>query len=146
MATKEHKATDYWWYKERGFCVRCRREKARPGKTMCEACAEKARQREARRAAGWTEEQWEQNRRSDREERAYFVGHGICPQCHQQNAAPGRRLCEACSAKRRDTYARYKAAGLCVRCGKTPPRKGMTRCEACAQRQKKTREARKHER
>ena len=39
---------DYEWYKAHGICVECHHERARPEKTLCEACAEKdnARKRE----------------------------------------------------------------------------------------------------
>ena len=46
--TLKKRREEYQWYKAHGICVECHHERARPGKTMCEACAEKdnARKRE----------------------------------------------------------------------------------------------------
>jgi hypothetical protein len=76
--------------------------------------------------------------------RAWYIRHGICPVCGQNDALPGRQKCAACTEKstlnnikyrsleKERTYYQKKklkrqeriAAGLCPRCGK-PAIKGQ---------------------
>lgn len=131
MASAKQKTTRYWWYKERGICVRCGWNPARPGRTQCEACAAASARRENNRLRGRTPEQVEEKLRNDRDQRELYRRHGVCPQCGREKAAPGGTLCENCNAKRRAWYAQRKAQGVCVKCGKAAPVPGHTRCAAC---------------
>ena len=69
---------------------------------------------------------------------------GICRHCPQE-AAPGRKACQACldlandryrenapaiTATNRRRYLERRADGLCVRCGE-PAEPGRSRCEGC---------------
>jgi hypothetical protein len=84
-----------------------------------------------------------------RERRAWYKEHGICTNCLENWAAPGRTQCEACTklikeradrwdpgrVKRKASCRAYRerklAEGLCVNCGKRPVAAGHTRCHTC---------------
>lgn len=95
---------------------------------------------------------------NNKELQDWYVQHGICKTCGQENAAPNRKYCWGCLAKaaeatekyiknmseeqkkerkekekerRRKRYVERKAAGKCTKCGKRPPQAGKTKCTEC---------------
>ena len=95
---------------------------------------------------------------NNKELQNWYVQHGICKTCGQENAAPNRKYCWGCLAKAAEATAKYiknmseeqkkerkekekerqrkryverKAAGKCTKCGKRPPQAGKTKCTEC---------------
>lgn len=96
----------------------------------------------------------------------HYKAHGICVDCRQYDAAPGKITCEVCAAKRaereveryrsmasekkseylkkhaescKERYRSRKSKGLCVRCG-LPQAKGSERlCISCLAKEKEGR-------
>lgn len=95
---------------------------------------------------------------NNKELQDWYVQHGICKTCGQENAAPNRKYCLGCLAKaaeatekyiknmseeqkkerkekekerQRKRYVERKAAGKCTKCGKRPPQTGKTKCTEC---------------
>ena len=60
---------------------------------------------------------------------------GMCTECGERRAAPGRDSCEPCLAKQRTAWAaraaERAAAGLCPHCGLRPPAADLATCEPC---------------
>lgn len=84
----------------------------------------------------------------------WYKSHGICTDCGQEDALPGKAVCRCCharrieynkkaweknrehlipiqNARRRELYKARKEAGLCTRCGKHPPETRKVKCTAC---------------
>jgi hypothetical protein len=63
------------------------------------------------------------------------ISRGLCTNCRARPHAPGRKLCEHCHLKLRESEKakreRGLALGLCVRCGARPRAVGSMRCEQC---------------
>lgn len=85
----------------------------------------------------------------------WYKEHGICPNCGQNEAAPGTVICASCKADRqwsrsilnrsskcRETdriyhqkrFERLRKAGLCLSCGKVKAETGLVYCRACRDR------------
>lgn len=96
----------------------------------------------------------------------WLKAHGVCVQCGQQDAAPGRTRCLVCADKKNQGSIRYhyehredllvkkrvrskalreerKAAGLCPICGKRKPKQGRVNCPYCTARINKKGEIRR---
>ena len=99
---------EYEWYKTHGICVRCRKAKARSGRTTCAACAAQNTERTLRYFNELTAEK-------RKEYSLVWV--------HKNDIVTEKQR------ERRD--ARY-AAGLCVICGKRPPRDNRRTCALCS--------------
>ena len=142
-------AVDYAWHKEHGFCTRCRKEKALPGKVLCPACLEyhqlvsfnaydkqKAHEYQARRREIYHEHK----------------ANGICVRCSKP--ATHGIYCYECSIKQKRKhqaealkrkFLRYESRsgrqyrrenGLCWFCGapvEAPALHGQA-CNSCAER------------
>ena len=90
----------------------------------------------------------------DKENREYYLSHGICPYCGTEKLFGTERSCPECRAKRtnsmaksrkirwdivleqsasshRKVYHERKEQGLCVRCGKRKSASGRTKCMIC---------------
>ena len=128
-------------YKERrlyresiGVCTKCGGELDTDGKT-CSKCRELA-------------------NRKKKEDRDYYLAHGICPYCCTEKLFGTERSCPECRAKRlnitersrkrnwdkvleqtasshRKKYHDRKEQGLCVRCGKRKSESDRTVCMIC---------------
>lgn len=84
----------------------------------------------------------------------WYRQHGICTDCHSENALPGIAYCRCCKAQRieynrknwekqkekrnpinrernKSVYRQRKEAGLCTRCGKKKPETGKVKCSRC---------------
>ena len=96
----------------------------------------------------------------------WLKAHGVCVECGQQDAAPGRARCLVCNDKKNEISIRYhyahreellakkrvrekalreerKAAGLCPICGKHEPEQGYVNCPYCRARINKKGEIRR---
>lgn len=84
----------------------------------------------------------------------WYRQHGICTDCHSENALPGIAYCRCCKAMRieynraswekckekripinrqqhKNLYWKRKEAGFCTRCGKNAPETGKAKCTVC---------------
>lgn len=150
--TPEQKARRAYTSKQRRMrlmaehkCIDCMAidERTLSGKTRCEACAEKARQR------GWKPRTPEQNA-DMREWRAMQKKYHICIGCGEQDAYTlnGRTYCAECAAReaarKRETRDNeknradaksyrdmWRAEGRCTRCGHAKGDDGHMTCPAC---------------
>lgn len=59
---------------------------------------------------------------------------GLCSQCGEAEAVPGRKLCSGCLAYLRIFRQQRRDAGLCPMCGREP-RPGKKTCQVCADKQ-----------
>lgn len=145
--------SNYQFYKQRGICPYCKKEKPEPGKVACRSCIDK----QKHRAENMTPEERARKKARTRElvklRYKQKKDTGICVMCGKVPATPGRTYCAKCAEQRKKYYyvptpetaekyretartynkARYerrKAAGLCTRCG-APAAPGKTNCEEC---------------
>jgi hypothetical protein len=95
-------------------CQECRCRPALLGLTRCETCRARYLTRRAERMAA-----------------------GLCPECGDEFAVPGKSYCEECAlvqnCRVRERLRRRRAEGLCERCGKEPICKDRSRAlgEGC---------------
>lgn len=93
---------EYEWYKTHGICVRCRKAKARCGRTTCAACAALNTERTLRYFNELTAEQRkEYSRRAtekQRERRDARYAAGLCVICGKRPPRYNRRTCALCSS------------------------------------------------
>lgn len=89
---------------------------------------------------------------TSRERREWYLSHGICPACGQNDVQRGYKLCLECRMKKKEydavhpatpeqlaaqrtrdhaRRAERKAQGLCPRCGKHKPESGYAKCVYC---------------
>lgn len=94
----------YAWYRAHGVCVRCRKEDAAPGHSMCPECM--AKQREAGRRFQAAHPGYNRRKMAERRER---LPAGICICCCGAPAKPGNKLCEKCLEYNRE-YNRRRAS------------------------------------
>ena len=98
----------YEWYKSKGICPHCGKDKAVKGKIHCVNCLETFAVSQMIRRSKLTEEQKQY-------EHDYCIAHhkkqyqklkaqGICTKCKKRKASPGKVKCSICLAK----DARYK--------------------------------------
>lgn len=64
---------DYEFYKEKGICVYCHKQKAKPGKCYCQDCLEHVRK--------WRDKHRDQWNRKNRERYASRKKMGLCVKC-----------------------------------------------------------------
>lgn len=95
---------EYEWYKTHGICVRCRKAKARSGRTTCAACAAQNTKRTLRYFNELTaEKRKEYSQRAtekQRERRDARYAAGLCVICGKRPPRDNRRTCALCSSKR----------------------------------------------
>lgn len=135
---KQYKKDNYNFYKAHGICTYCTKERAVPGKTLCEDCLEKKRVRERKR--------YENN--PDLKEihkknfQKFYYGkkeEGLCVNCGKKKAYNGSVFCYECMLRSKRVCKEYetnvrkkycKEIGLCTRCGaeRVP---GRTVCAEC---------------
>ena len=94
---------EYEWFKAHGICVRCRKAKARSGRTTCAACAAQNTKRTLRYFNELTAE-----KRKEYSQRDARYAAGLCVICGKRPPRDNRRTCALCSSKR--TGARQKQA------------------------------------
>jgi hypothetical protein len=137
MATKEYAKAYakevYKWRKEHGFCVRCGKEKAEEGKTMCLLCKmeqrEKARERYRAKAATTRSLDAERQRLRRAEKNA----NGICLQCskpiYNEHAYCYEHYITQKKADKKFKEKKYKyhPSGTCYICGRESE-KGFKLC------------------
>ncbi len=98
-----------------GLCPRCGVRPPASGLSLCDPCSEKRRAseraRDARRRAAGIQRPRNvaAERARDRQRTAERIARGVCTKCGACRPEPGRRLCEACSEKRRE-YDRTRYA------------------------------------
>lgn len=98
---RQYKAEEYIWLKSLGMCVRCRKEKAMKGHTMCLICmsddAEKSRRYRERKPVESRESSSKRHKRlySERKEA------GMCVSCGNRPPKDGRVRCGICLARHR---------------------------------------------
>lgn len=98
------------------------------------------------------------------ETKKYYKEHGICTDCGQYDAAPGKLTCEVCAAKRaereliryqnmsagekeiymkkhnrasKERYHRRKKLGQCVKCGKPQAKDSSRLCIFCREKERR---------
>lgn len=112
---------------EAGLCGMCGGKD--PGGSLCQACKEKCKQRQA-------------------EKRAKRATEGLCPQCGKRKKAKGKARCKECLAysaeKRNGQSRRWRMAGLCQCCG-AEPIPGKTVCQKCSKRLTETSKVRRED-
>lgn len=109
------------------------------------------------------DEQRERANKKSREERAFYLAHGICPVCRRADVVGNLKACGAClekgtlyqikfwanrdrNAYHRELRQRHIADGVCVQCGKNKPKDGCVTCTECLKknRQRNRRYEREH--
>ena len=103
---------EYEWYKTHGICVRCRKAKARSGRTTCAACAAQNTKRTLRyfnELTAKTRKEYSQRAtEKQRERRDARYAAGLFVIFGKRPPRDNRRTCELCSS--RLTGARQKQA------------------------------------
>ncbi len=98
----------------KGICVNCL-ELSRPGKTLCQKCADKQIEKE-------------------KIKKKQLEGKGLCVACGKYPNVQGIKICEMCRKKRLQYSSNYrtltKATGICPRCGE-PAIQGKIHCQDC---------------
>ena len=94
---------EYEWFKAHGICVRCRKAKARSGRTTCAACAAQNTERTLRYFKEMTtERRKEYSQRAtekQRERRDARYAAGLCVICGKRPPRDNCRTCTLCSSK-----------------------------------------------
>lgn len=105
-----------------GICIKCGKNKARPGKTDCQSCFEKYRAK--RIAHSHLPETKERNRKRMAARRARLIKGGLCATCGKKTPVSGVNDCQECLDKRKAAYWEHRSAydirktsNLCTRCG-----------------------------
>lgn len=142
----------YLWYKDRGICIQCRRERAAPGKVRCEEClAVEADRTYENRQKMPVEQRKEVNRRNNAkriELRRTRAKNGLCASCGKPYPeATTFGQCRECRNKRNRKKLEAKMEhgyiprserptyGMCYRCG-SPIDEGKL-CESCIEQNKR---------
>ena len=119
---------EYLFFKSRGICPICRKNKSAIGFVQCPECLEKGQLRSAGRDR-------EQVNAKARERYHRRKAEGICVDCKSRKAEPGKVRCSACAKRqmyraRRQYIRRVKPDGVCCRKGcQMPTVAGMKTCE-----------------
>lgn len=132
----------YSWYKQKGICIKCRSEKAEPGKTMCLMCSTDDNERSKKYYHNkMSEEQKKNKRRKNNRKRDICVALGVCRNCLKKDATQGQ-FCLECYIKHklRNKNIREKkqlisrservSNGQCYFCGQ-PVVEGKRTCIKC---------------
>ena len=139
-------AEEYYFYKKNHVCVRCNREDAAKGKTMCLYCLSKDAEKARRYRATHTSTE-AKKRKQELDKKRYYQrkAEGMCVQCGERPARNGCARCERCIAyiNRHTTQSRRKKGikpfymrteyDVCYMCGK-PPIEGKRLCPDCKER------------
>ena len=154
----------YEFYKQRGICPYCKRERSAPGKVACQNCIDK----QKRQTENMTPEEREKRKAQCKARYQKKKAAGLCTMCGKVPPTPGRTYCAKCAEQRKKyhytpdpetvekykassrasgkaRYERRKAAGLCTRCGK-PAVPGKTHCEDCLRKMRENMRRRREER
>ncbi len=136
-----------------GLCIKCGKDRAAPGRSLCEACLERGREAQRarydrRKAAGDSyggrnpESRRRMARERTRKRRRERKEAGLCVRCGELAPAEGSVVCEACREARRaeekKLYEKRRSRGLCGRCGVEVINNAST-CASCAARDSKRR-------
>lgn len=115
---KTYRKERYEWLKSKGYCVRCGKEKAEPGKTACTLCKMNAREKNR---IYWHEkcspEQKQKYYEKAKMYRQMLDDEGICKKCSKRPAKDGRKMCANCLAQERERMKTARIAkGVMPRC------------------------------
>lgn len=121
---------DYLFYKSRGICTHCKKEKAENG-ILCLACKMRNREYRGKRDK-------EKQREYDRKRIENARANGLCLTCRTRPQQHGL-VCNRCYATRLRINARKRTIprsewvsyGLCYICGKNELLKGKKVCASC---------------
>ena len=156
--------SNYEFYKARGICPYCKRERSAPGKVACQNCIDK----QKRQTENMTPEEREKRKAQCKARYQKKKAAGLCTMCGKVPPTPGRTYCAKCAEQRekyhytpdpetvekykatarasgKARYERRKAAGLCTRCGE-PAAPGKTHCEDCLRKMRGNMRRRREER
>lgn len=146
---RKRESDRYYWLKEHGICVKCGHEDARPGRTRCEACAEKAwsalsyyRSKRAYDSKLAKDRQYyethrkeiTEKRRRQREERAT---QGLCPRCGKKLTDSRYKYCLECRLygrrikREKHQPKMWRELGFCIWCGSPEVVQDRKLCAAC---------------
>ena len=112
-----------------GICTTCKRRPAGVGRTECEECVERHKQKRSRHdriryqrhktagicpnckkePAATGRVQCEKCTEQHKQEREYLISHKICRQCRNEDAEPNRLLCWDCAEKARQRGQAYRS-------------------------------------
>lgn len=137
--TLTESAANYWYWKNKGRCVRCHCQDALTlnGRAYCGDCGEKRRNRAIEYAQ--THNRNAANREQYRRKRET----GLCVKCGKP-ALPGKARCLECAVKlkerdrqrnldrHKDTNFPRGGNGVCYMCNKKPVMTGQRLCPGCA--------------
>lgn len=130
---RDKETTD--WYRQRGICIVCQRERARPGGSLCEACRQKMKD--------YYYANVDKHREEGREMYRWYRERGICVHCRCVRTDNGRAYCPDCARlmlkRRKDVVDRWRQAGKCVRCGGERDVEDRMTCTACLEKRKEYR-------
>ena len=89
----------YWWYRDHGICVYCKKAYAEPARSRCRFCARKQNARAARKDPGHvahnaTMKAWRAQKRAE----------GMCSRCGQRKATEGYKSCASCREYQKEYY------------------------------------------
>lgn len=121
------------WYKSKGICVNCGKEKAWNGRLMCPECLEKTKINSERTRS---RESKEQRKLYLKKKRELCVTFGICRECLKREATIGKKCLECHvkevkrnEAKRTEVKKNMRVElGLCYFCGQLSEN-GYKTCE-----------------
>lgn len=151
----------YWKLKAEWLCPICGKRHPKPGKTLCEECCARRREKRLEREKRLGQDKIRKERH---EAYRWYVDNHICPVCKKRRAAPGVVHCEEClerfaerrkpstpiqrerdRIRHRKLVEERKAACVCTRCGKHKPLPGKVMCLECTlkARRKNTKQRRK---
>lgn len=142
---KDNSLQYYYWYKEHGICVKCKKEKAIKGETCCLVCKMDRREINRKYSLSMSDEQKQKRNQRSAERKQWCRDNHICVECYKRPTGDSKKTCEFCAAKRRERRRRERInAGilpreikvdcdLCYFCGK-PIVNGFKTCTSCRER------------
>lgn len=134
----------YYFYKLKGICVRCGRDRAMINSTECPECAEKRAIKDSKRK--FKEGYREYDADNHKNQRLRRLEQGLCTRCGKSKKNSDFKMCEYCRAKRRKIYldktlnskmTRTEAKvyfNLCRICGSEDVLKDKKLCKKCYER------------
>lgn len=130
----------YYFYKAKGICVICGKDKAMITAVRCPKCSDKNNECAKKSFLKIKQNRYEEykanKRKLDKERRAKRRAAGICVICGKHKASAGKKRCLDCLTRLRNEYRRLHpiprsertSYGLCFICG-LPLKDGYKLCE-----------------
>ena len=134
---------EYLWYKERGFCTACRKNKAAIGRVRCADCIEKSKKQKFAYYRAHKQQIAEYHEEYSKRVYEERKADGVCARCGKREPEPGKYSCTECLRKnaqyrkdkllRNGYIPRWLAVDLlyCSVCKRETALEGKKTCASC---------------